>query len=489
MHRLSSLPVVASPRRARALLLTTYFKDVDQGQNLGTPGYSYEFVARLFRPLLERWGEVIEVRGPEQELDRAAETARRRGLEPLHVCFRAFQHACLTRHAPNIVVPAWGFPDVPDHAFDNECRHDWVATGNRCDLVIVGGPWTADVLVRAGIRAPIRVVPVPTPEEYFQVPAWDPEGPQLLDCPGYVLRAPDEGVGERRVPRTRPSPRGEHLLRDAARRVYQRRLRPLLPQRVETTITAAYRAGTLAWARGRTEFASVRPITLGGVVYTSFFNPSDGRKNWKDLLTGFLLGLHNQQDATLLLKLITSDITKTYEVFDLYRQLDLCHRSKVVIVTDFLSEEQMQQVARASTYYVQTSRAEGNCLPLMNYMAAGRPGLSPCHTALCDYFDDKVGLVVDSHPCPTSWPQDNRHRCRTSWHRLVWPSLTEQFRRSHDLAANDRQSYDHLAAAARGRMQAWAHPENVWPRLRQALDAVASATPRAGRDAQWRAVA
>jgi len=88
-----------------------------------------------------------------------------------------------------VVVAAWEFPDVPDHAFDGEPRNDWVQGANRCALVIVGGPFTADALRRAGVRTPIRIVPVTVGPEYFQVPGWSPNRRTLLDCPAYVFPA------------------------------------------------------------------------------------------------------------------------------------------------------------------------------------------------------------------------------------------------------------------------------------------------------------
>ena len=76
---------------------------------------------------------------------------------PVDVAFRAFQHACLSPSVPNVAVPAWEFPDLPDHAFDGEPRNDWVRRANRCSLVIVGGPFTAEAfLTRSRAAAKTR---------------------------------------------------------------------------------------------------------------------------------------------------------------------------------------------------------------------------------------------------------------------------------------------------------------------------------------------
>ena len=52
-------------------LLTCYMLGGPAGRNLGAPGYSHDFVAQLFRPLLEQWGEVIEIQDAPRDLQGA----------------------------------------------------------------------------------------------------------------------------------------------------------------------------------------------------------------------------------------------------------------------------------------------------------------------------------------------------------------------------------------------------------------------------------
>jgi glycosyltransferase involved in cell wall biosynthesis len=466
----------AEPRRA--VLLTSYGTGATRGKNLGTPGYSYDIVAQLFRPLLELWGEVVPVGRDARALDAEAEDSRRRGLDPVHVSFLPFQDVCLTAKAPNVIVPAWEFPDLPDEGFDGNPCNDWVATSALCDLVIVGGPYTVDVFRRAGITTPIEVVPVPTPESFFAVPAWQPGQTVLLGCNAHVFQnGPGESAPAQPARPPRPSLRA--LLRGRARMAYRYGLKPLVPP----VVHGALRAGTHALAPrlmdpfGRESF---RPyLELSGVVYTSIFNPSDGRKNWEDMLGGFLDALGGRPDATLVFKLIAKD-TRWYErLAQYYRRLDRRHRCKVVFVTDYLSAEQMLALCRATTYYLTTTRAEGNCLPVMNYLAAGRPVLSPCHTALSDYFSGDVGFVLQTHPEPAIWPHDSRERFKTSWARLVYPSLLDALRHSYEVARADLAAYEALAARGREKIRGWAHPDVVGRRLRAALDRV-DELPRAG---------
>ena len=470
----------------RAVLLTCYMTGAQDGRNMGIAGYSYDIVAKLYMPLLEQWGEVIPVSNPRQWLNLAVQAARKRGLDPVHVSFLPFQDVCLTPHAPNIVVPAWEFPDVPDDAFDGNPRNDWRATANRCAVVAVGGPFTVRALCKADTTTPIHVVPVPTPKEYFGLPPWDIGARSTVECSPLVfennparrvLSFPPRPAGQYETPR--PS-RNRDLLRTVSVRAYKRLVRPLLSERVGYTIGSCWETAKKAWRQQpiSPNFLKFRKpeLDLSGVVYTSILNPIDGRKNWPDLLTAFLTALGDREDATLVVKLIKSDRDAVARVVTYYRMRDIPHRCKLVFVTGYLTDEQMLQLAQGSTYYIQATRAEGNCLPLMNYLAAGRPGISPDHSAIGDYFSDDVGFVVDSHPEPAAWPHDPRLRIRTTWARIVWPSLVAQIRESYRIAKNDPAMYNAMGKRARQKMLGWASAEAIWPRLKGALDAALATT-------------
>jgi hypothetical protein len=481
----TSEPAPADAKPRRAVILTSYQTGATRGKNLGVPGYSYDLVAQLFVPLLVRWGEVIQVAREAAALETAVAEARRRGLDPVHVSFLPFQDFCQAPSAPNVIVPAWEFPDVPDHVFDGNPHNDWVATARQCDLVLVGGQFTVEAFQRAGIRTPIRIVPVPTPEEYFRIPAWRADRQVRIPCSAYVFPhpdvpdqamwdAPEQSRGN--VARSAGSLRGQ--LRDKMRLTYRQYLKPLMPPVAHTLLKAlARKAGRTAWDR-YVESCWRPHVDLSGVVYACIFNPNDGRKNWEDLLTGFVWALRDCADATLVVKLVTNNRTWIDRILMYYRCVGLTHRCKVVFITDYLSNEHMLDLVRASACYLTTTRAEGNCLPVMNYLAAGRPCVSPCHTALSDYFTNEMGFIVETHPEPAIWPHDSRLRYRTTWGRLVWTSLVEQLRRSYHVARHDRPTYDTLSACGQRKMSEWASVESIWPRLRAALDLLDTLSPR-----------
>src|SRR6185312_9319200 len=138
-------------------------------------------------------------------------------------------------------------------------------------------------------------------------------------------------------------------------------------------------------------------------------------------------------------------------------------------IPDYLSAEQLLALTQASAYYLTTTRAEGCCLPLLNSLAAGRPGITGCHSAIKDYFSPELGFIIEAGTERTFWPHDKRGRIKTSWARLIWPSVVEQIRNSYQLAKHDRPAYDALADRCRQQMLSWVSADSVWLRLQAAL--------------------
>ncbi|HVX60976.1 MAG TPA: glycosyltransferase [Pirellulales bacterium] len=457
------------------------------GQGLGASGYSYEFVRCAFQPLLERWGEVVELQRPESQLDFAVRRARRRGRRPVSLSFRPLQDVYLSRSAPNVVFPFWEFPDIPASDYKDNPRNHWVRIANRSSLILTASEFTAAALSKAGVRTPIRVVPVPVQPAYFELPAWDANRKTALDCTAYVFTRPEVEPLRPENPEVRPGAdslpfRIKTKLKAWARRFWIAAIKPCLPLRLSKAAVAAKNAFRRAWREGETELPTPKTrVELSGVVYTTFLNPDDKRKNWEDLLSAFLLATKDREDATLVIKLVTSHAPPVREILGHYYKLGIAHRSKLVFITSYLSDAQLHELTRASAYYITATRAEGACLPLQDFLAAGRPAVSPRHTAIADYFDDRMGFVVASHPEPCPWPQDDSGRFSTSWQRIVWSSLAEKIADSYDTAVRKGELYRQMSREARRRLQGWASTAMVWPRLAEALslaaDSDASGTP------------
>ena len=191
------------------------------------------------------------------------------------------------------------------------------------------------------------------------------------------------------------------------------------------------------------------------------------------MLTAFLYALGDRPDATLVLKLTVSPGEQGFWLRELaraYGRMGVRHRCRLVFVTAFLTDAQMRQLVEASTYYLNVSRAEGSCLPLQDYLAAGRPAVAPANTGMADSLGPDGAFLVESHPEPAAWPQDPEERLTTTWHRLNWQSLHDQLRDSYRTATADAARRRAMSEAARRRMRGLVSPERVEPLLRRALD-------------------
>jgi glycosyltransferase involved in cell wall biosynthesis len=474
----------------RAIVVSSLYSDAEMVDRIGREAYSYRFVYRAFAPLLQRWGRTVEITHAESRLDYALWQARQQQDEPLHLSFLPPHLTYLTQRAPNVVFPFWEFPDIPNSSIANNPRNDWVRLSEHLDQLLTACTFTRDAFLRAGVTTPIHVVPVPIAGDYFTVPAWQPDQRVVLDCPCYVFPLPEA------PPASQPNPwvpaTTERLsLKAKARRVYKCYVKPRIPARVDKYLTVALR--TVAAVRGsrhedvRIPYPVSTALDLSGVVYTTILNPFDPRKNWQDLFSAFLLALGDCEDATLVVKMVVCPHLTPPAVNGMvhyYQTLGIRHRCKLIFVPTYLSDAQMVQLAQASTFYVNSAKAEGACLPLQDYLAAGRPGIAPRHTAMLDYFDDNIGFVVASHPEPAPWPHDPEQRLRTRWNRLVWQSLYDQFRTSYAMAKQDTARYQALAVRGRERMADYASAERVWPKLAAALNAVVPAGTHAERGHQ-----
>lgn len=448
---------MASDLTPVALVVTAAAAPADLPARLGLPAYSYAHVYRAFRPLLERYGSLIEIDRGESRLDAALQAARQRGQRPLHLSFLPLQLVYPSALAPTVAFPFWEFPDIPATDFDDNPRNNWRRVSGALAAIGCASQFTCDAFRRAGVRVPIHLVPPPVADDYFQVPP-AARTVRRLDCPAYLL-AP---AGARRR-------RQAWRLAVAARAAFDRAVQPHLPLWVDRGLGEIGRVGR------RLPPPDCDVLALDGVVFTSVLNPLDERKNWEDLLSAFLLALGDAADATLVLKLAVNPPlvnTALRLLSAAYRTMGIAHRCRVAVVTDYLAPAEMLALARASTYFVTATRAEGACLPARDFLAAGRPVVAPAHSALAEYIDEDVGFVVDSHPEPTHWPHDSSRRLTTSWHRIVWQSLHDQLRAAYRTATADPVGYARLAARGRERLHALASGAAVWPRLRVALDAV-----------------
>ncbi len=213
-------------------------------------------------------------------------------------------------------------------------------------------------------------------------------------------------------------------------------------------------------------------IQLDGVVYSSVLNPADGRKNWQDMVTAFCYTFKEVEDVTLLLKFVTHDFEEPAAVLTNCLHKLSPFKCRVIGLHSYLSDADYLAVIEATSYYVNTSHGEGQCLPLMEFMSCGVPAIAPASTALADYIDEDVAFVVQGSDEITHWQHDSRRRYRTLQTRIDWSSLVEAYQKSYQLAKCDREEYQALSARAMARMRQHCSQDVVKEQLGQFLSQV-----------------
>ncbi len=419
------------------LLVHSETTDSTIGSQLGRAEYSYYFVLREFRPLLERLGVVVPVADPATEVDPIWRNARALGEPCVFLSFSPPHRTQVSLSCPTIPVFAWEFDTLPDEMWDGERRNNWVWALRRLGRAIVHAESTSG-LVRRSLGADFPVTSIPSP-------VWD-----RFAAAGHE----------------RPWTRSARL-----------HVRGTVIDSRDLDWPALAHAhdwpGEVSDARARHQGG--RDVTLDGVIYTSVFNPEDGRKNWPDMVACFCRSFADEPGATLLLKLTHHDGTQGLALIlrMLWRLAPFACR--VVLVHGFLDDESYREMVRVTSYVVNSAHGEGQCLPLMEFMSAGKPAIAPPHTGMTDYVTADCAYLLASSAEPTFWPQDPRRALRTCRRRIDAASLDRAYLKSFQDARGDPSRYDAMSLAATESLRRHCSASVVLTRLQLAIqDALAA---------------
>lgn len=212
-------------------------------------------------------------------------------------------------------------------------------------------------------------------------------------------------------------------------------------------------------------------LDLRGIIYTTVFNPNDGRKNWMDLLWGFCWAFREMEDVTLVMKLAYYDYEAVRGIIISEIKKLVPFKCRVVALHGFLDDDSYTKLIRESTYVVNTAHGEGQCLPLMEYMSAGKPAVAPAHTAMEDYVNHDNAFVVASSMEWIHWPHDPRSALRTFRYRIDWESLCQAYRESYDVAKNDPGRYLRMSRCAVDSLQKYCSKAVAEERLKMVFQA------------------
>jgi glycosyltransferase involved in cell wall biosynthesis len=461
----------------------------DIAQRLGTPEYSYHFVQEAFHTALARFADVQRIHAPEIEADAIWQHCRENGVECVLLSFTPPHKTTLGLQCPTIPVFAWEYPDLPasgdEESWREDPRHDWRKVLLKTGVAITLSTHTARaVLDNLGEGYPILAVPTPLWEKFAPqrelgvLPPYRSEADLCLktimvdsdllglSAEGLVTGHPDDG--------TLADPETDALL-PALAPVANNRWLPDLPPATADQASHEVQRRLPHGAPPVNAGWNLPPIfdvrtRLSGVVYTAVITPSDGRKNWEDLITAFGWAFRDVADATLVLKLGGPDRLKHHhQMLMLLTKLSPM-KCRVIALHGYLDDDAYSQLIEATTYYVNASLCEGLCMPLMEFLCCGIPAIAPDHTSMADYVHHDFAFVVDSVPgLPALWPHGDHQIYRTTRYQIDWHSLMLAYRQSYQVAKTDPATYGSMSASAVRHMHAYCAVDSIATQLRNFL--------------------
>jgi hypothetical protein len=374
----------------------------------------YPAAMRAFAPALAKLGEVVVL----ETLDEAAAICAERRDQGGGCVLFAFgppRRAPLETPCPVTPVFAWAFPAIPTGAWDGDPRSDWRNVLAFTGRAIAFSQLARDAVLGAmGADFPVAAIPPPVRTDAALPKA--PERRRTLRLRGVVFDSRDYAY-------------------DAEK--------PIMPARIWT---------------GGDSFADGVEVEVDGVLVTTFMDIEDHRKKGADLVSAFIVANRDNADATLLIKLSELNGEWMAEVYK-WLAAQPAFACRVLGVRGPLEDAELDAIIAASHWYATAPNAEGLCLPMQNFLAAGRPAIAPRHSALADLVDDENALVVFSDEEDWRWPADPEDGSfswgqhpddvgPTTRHRVSWSSQVSAFEEAYRLATAAPDAYARLSAAA-----------------------------------------
>jgi len=409
---------------------------------LGFAHYSYGTVCRKFLDVFREGGlEAQELLMPEIYPSPAHLFPSNALARPLHIAFKPYEEIRLLKGAANVAHVAWEFDRLPElrglpraHPRRSNIMNDYVHMLGLASEVWVGSSYTKQVFEAHGINH-VQVIPAP-------------------------IAANGKGRTEQRVPPV------------ALRRIGSLQLtRSRVTTYIDSTGAPKLDHSTL--------FRADDCAAFGGRVFLSIFNPGDPRKHAAALIMGFQKFIRNSgRNDLLIIKLVLDggensfrnalavQLPRFFERMGIPFSFVDC--ANILLVPDRLSDEEMADLYRTADFYVCTSGAEGQGLPLQEAMAAGLVPISPAETAMADYINHRNAVVLATEDAPIPLRISEAYGLSNlSWrvvdHREVARGLAaavempqdEYVRRSNSAAAliKAQYSHEHIISRVRERMK------------------------------------
>jgi hypothetical protein len=381
-------------------------------------GYGYDLALDAFATALTKLGAVHILRRLEGDVDRLYADCVAKGETCLILSFAPPHETFIGLRCPIVPMVAWGFPTIPQRVWADDRRHDW----------------------RFVLRQTGRAIALSS----------------------FALRAVQQALGQGFSVGSAAPPIWDRF--NALHKVARRAVDEPADLSVEGAVfdTTGRRFGaefatpSLASERQRASGLDEAPpdphphsaVRLTGVIFAGVITPSDKLQNWGDLLTAFIAAHRDHADATLVLWMRASEPRQWWwELHNLLnRQLPFSCR--VVVLEGNLSDQSYRQLICCAHWIVSAALAEGLCVPIMSFMSAGRPAISPSHTAVADFISSQNALIVESGEEYCAFPHDPTDQLTATRHRPSWDSLVARLSEGYSIVVSDPDRYDKMAGQA-----------------------------------------
>lgn len=333
---------------------------------LGAANYSYGYIMRGYQAALEGAGYKCRViSNPEYQPDIRA----RSGGKAVHIGFYPPDGPRFLKGAYNITCIAWEFERLRSRA-EAKSYHafsDAVSMLSRAQEVWAISEFGAEAVRRSGIEL-ARAVPTPVTAGRN---TGRPSRPKALNLQKTALRLDRIGWVPLAV-----SPAMQSTL---------------------SSVAESRKTSLFSWL---IEADEEKPP----VIFLCVFNVHDYRKQIKPLIEAFVRFSRENSNAYLLLKISCIDSDKLdintvlfmEQIADPGEMTPPLVSDRILMTTDALSRDEMNTLNEVASYYVCTSHAEGQNLPLIETMGWGVVPLSVDHTAMRDYISEQNAIVIPS---------------------------------------------------------------------------------------------
>jgi glycosyltransferase involved in cell wall biosynthesis len=279
----------------------------------------------------------------------------------------------------------------------------------------------------------------------------------------HVVPAPIAAPGKPRDPNRR---RTIELRRLGSLEMSQMRLRAYL----DDTESSKLDSSTL--------FRADDCISGDGRIFLSVFNPGDPRKNAASMMLGFQDYIsRSKRNDLLIIKLIIDDRPETFRtalteylprqfaaIGIAFAYLDC---PNIMLVPGRLSDQEMTDLYDMADFYLCTSAAEGQGLPLQEAMAAGVVPISPRETAMADYITPENAVILQADEAPLPRQVTDAYALGYGTWRIV--NHHEVSRGLAEASALSREDYAYRSDAAAAMIKSGFSREQVVSRVRDRL--------------------